>query len=186
MNREVAEYLKDYLTPLWWADKVGGMVITARSGVKAFPVEFNANPQDCETQFHDYVPDESKKSIIYFEDRGFRIEGMNSRYFSAVTSLRIVCWLNYKALDEDTYIQDGFVLDVLNSLPVHFTDGNIIAATVSVESVQEDDIFSNYSYTVDKLFTFYPYGAFAIDIEVKYRIGKDCEFTTEGTPNDCL
>ncbi len=186
MNREIADYLKDYISAYWWADKVGGMVITARSGQKAFPVEFNSTPDDCETQFHDYVPDDTKKSIFYFEDRGFRIESANSRYFVAITSLRAVCWLNYKLLDEDVYSPDGFITDVLNAFPVHFTDGNIISATVSVQSVTEEDIFANYSYNIDKLFTFYPYGAFAVDIEVKYRLGRECAATIEGNPNECL
>jgi len=186
MNRQVAEYLKDFFSPLWWVDKLGGMVITARSGEKAFPVEFNPDVDVCETQFNDYVPDDSKKSIIYFEDRGFVIGGMTSRYFVATTSLRLVCWLNYKLLDEDTYEPDEFILDVLNAFPAHFTDGNIIGATVSVESVSETDIFSIYSYNIDKQFTFYPYGAFAVDISVKYRIAKDCFNSQEGLPDECL
>lgn len=184
MKKEVADYIKTQVSTISWAEVVGGMVFVINDDGKVYPIE-KITPGACDTDFRNYVPDDSYKSILYLEDRGTTVSPGTSRYHNVSTELRLVGWVNYNLINEDQIDPEQYMLDVINVLPDHFSTANAKAGTIFVTGMHIGDVFQDYTYNIDKQFYMYPFGAFAIDITMTYRIIKGCKVEVASNPASC-
>jgi hypothetical protein len=187
MISEIANQLvASLLTSVQFVDKVAGLVVPMKKSVnkieKVFPVAINT-PTDCDTSVYiDLVPNSKRTSIIYCEQIGdISFDTPRPNYWILSATLRLVCWYNLDRITEGQFIDEGVVANnVLSQLPKRLPDSlftyvrSVMLSTARV--VTGSDIFSKYTYDeVRTQFMTFPYGAFAIDIDVQYVMNKCAE-----------
>lgn len=196
MNRIIANYIKDNLIDLPFADKVGGLVQTLeykdptgenKMIAKKMPVSYDIINQDgtvsddCIGRNQELVPNSSKRSIMYVEDNGATPIGADRRGLKLSSSLIIVGWLNRKRLvnNEFTEISHYCIMQILEMFvgknPTNLQ--GITSLTFSGGQIlpQDNKIFSKYSYD-EKIMQYLrpPYDAFAIALKAEYVVNKHC------------
>jgi hypothetical protein len=170
---------------LSFVDKITGIVkpakvdIDGKGTIKTFPVAYNTDPTTCnDSELLDFVPDSSKISIIYFEDRGTTLNRMENQSLYFTSNFTLVCWFNYKRLVGNMTNPSLIVGNVIKYLPVVM--GNIsplIGVVLSVTGQQDNTggVFSKYTYIEEQSqFITYPYGYFALDMQAEYSVRKEC------------
>lgn len=187
MISEIANQLVlNLYSNLAFADKVAGLVKPLKKSVnkieKVFPVAIN-NISDCNTSIYmDLVPNDTKASIIYCEQIGdIAFEEPRPNYWILSATLRLVCWYNLNRITEGLFIDEGIIVNnLLSKLPKRLPDSlftyvrNVMLTPERV--VLGSDIFSKYTYDeVRTQFMTFPYGAFAIDVNVQYVMNKCAE-----------
>lgn len=191
MNNILANILKSRVETLEWADRVAGLVQTANVRVKdgdsvtekSYPISCNVTYDACiKGKYRDLAPDSKKKSVIYFEDRGGSFVERIGNRIKMRSSLRLVCWLNLKNINEASCDDDSgacgvsgtYVIDVIKSLPSKpFATADFISiALTNITQVERSvDIFSRYTYNEQATqYLMYPYDYFALDIDIDYTI----------------
>ena len=190
MNNKIANILKGYIETLDWTDKISGLVqtanVTEKSGdnkiTKSYPIACDLTEDSCvKGHYQDLIPDSKKRSVVYFEDKGcvFDKQVRNRLYYKS--SLRLVCWLNLKLLEEDPCGTDDhctvsgcYVMDVIKILPhIAFSSGGFYGMFINSISQAERsvDIFSKYTYHEESTqYLLYPYDFFALDIEITFAV----------------
>lgn len=144
------------------------------------------------------VPDDSKKSVGYFEQiGGVRPVGKTGAKGNIVCfegRLRFVCWLNLLKLglvDNCTYAPQFVINTICNieggcSLEPVFTESHFTVEVI--EEVKRDaSIFKDYSYDRNRLqFLMFPFDYFALDLRIKLFISKGClKPIVLGEPIEC-
>src|SRR4030042_735424 len=192
MNHKIANILKGYVETLTWTDKIAGLVqtanVTEKSGdskvTKSYPISCDLTEDECKKgHYQDLAPDSTKRSVVYFEDRGGvsfdRREG-NRLHYKA--SLRLVAWLNLKLLKgdicgtskENCGVSGDYVIDVIKILPaIPFDAGNFHGIYVHPPSQVERsvDIFGRYTYHEESTqYLMYPFDYFALDFDIGFWI----------------
>lgn len=198
----VANILHEYIKDLAWADKTAALIRvatrTTESGVRQyFPVACQLTEAECNAgRYQDLMPDDRKKSVMYFEDNGgvqYKRKAGSVDIYEA--HLRLVGWLNIKLLGQtDCSITAGAIGDILRALP-----GKVAPAVASTyglsnvlihyagEAKKDVNIFSKYSYNeAQTQYLLYPYDYFALEFSVEFSMNKECLPTlTPGTVNNC-
>ena len=144
---------------------------------KIYPVAINT-PTTCEvSRYMDLVPNGKKKSIIYFEKSNTRVLDLDRSYFYIAENWRLVCWMNIKIINKNYTDLYPFIHTVMRRIPEEYGNyGNWIDVYFEYKGqVPSEQIFSKYTYDeAEKQYLIYPFGAFALDYEVRYRIAKIC------------
>ena len=168
---------------LTFVDKITGIVKPAQASiggvVKTFPVAYNTDVTTCnDSELLDYVPDDRKISIIYFEDKGTSMNRMENQSVYFTSNFTLICWFNYKRLTGNMTNTALIVGNILKYLPVVM--GNIsplIGVVLSVTGEQDNTggVFSKYSYIEEQSqYITYPYGYVALDLSADYSVRKEC------------
>lgn len=146
------------------------------------------------------VPDDSKKSVAYFEQiGGVRPIGQTGAKGNIVCyegRLRFVCWLNLQKLglvDKCTYAP-RFVINTICNIEggCRFDNSVFPESHFTVELIEEvkrdSSIFKDYNYNRNRLqFLLFPFDYFALDLRIKLFISKGCLEPIElGEPVDCI
>jgi hypothetical protein len=166
-------------------------VSDAEGNIKTFPIAFNTDPTTCnDSELLDYVPDSTKMSIIYFEDRGSQVTGCDQNAILFRASFTLVCWFNYKLIDENQVNTALIAANIIKYLPGNM--GNITPLTgvwLDIVGQQPNDgsVFAKYSYSepISQYIT-YPYGYVALDLTADFRLRTDCIDDIEINPAICL
>ncbi len=201
MVHTLAEILKNKIIGFDYVDKCAGIVQTAvekdgENVVERFPVACNVNGTDCddEGKLIDLVPDDTKKSVMYFEDLGGAVfQGKEKDDLKFMSRIRLVGWLNLNKLGktDDCSITAKVVAHLMTRIettkqtnPIPFTRLKI---EVENQMVKNPNIFAKYTYAETRTqFLLFPYDYFAINFRVFYSINKNCvpEFNASAE-NDC-
>jgi len=198
MNHITAAYIKSQIQDLEWTEIISGIVqigeLTQDNKVKKFPVACNLSPDCGESDLKSLLPDSSKKSIIFFEDLASRFTGIERGAFMGFESrVKLVAWINLKKFGINN-CDSGFlfIADVLKAMSFEnrngFEFGNADISSIKITGVSEYprnmSIFSNYNVYEPK-FLLYPYSYFALDIQTKILIHKDCLQSIEAGGEVC-
>ncbi len=203
MNVAIAEKYKELVSALPFTDLVAGLVkvhmeeVPIEGGnalIKSFPVVCDLTVQQCRNgEYKSLMMDDSKKSIIYFEDVGILLRQIHPRHYDMVSRLRLVAWYNLKYIVGAGCSMSGpliaNILGVLPHAPINIAGaGGLKLIKARVEAVTElpkqADIFLKYSYDEPKdQFLLYPYDYFAIEIETLFTVPTNCvpEITMQET-----
>lgn len=196
MTKEIASVLKSRLSGLPFLDTLAGLaqpVIDVKMRdddnfkiVKKMPVSYDvAGPKNTflgmERQL---VPDQSRKSILYFEDFGTVPDTSGragARSLSFISTLRVVCWINKTKLVNYKYNELTAVCmaEIINRLVIGtaINMNGIARLMVSVGRIpiQDAAIFSRYNYDEAELqYLRPPFEYFAIDLNCKYQVVRGC------------
>lgn len=203
MIRLVMESIKPYIEAIPWVERYGGLIYALtlqQEGEggdfinKTVPFSDYVTTRDCFEESDRYLyltPDDSKKSIVYFEQLGdttfsdlgrggSRLRGV----LQASQNFRLVCWVNLNKIGSE-FESDGAILaaqlwaavdgikidklsDTLN-LPV-----TNIKWTITSEVQKSLAIFSNYSYNDRGAFLMYPFDFFAFNVTAQFFVKKGC------------
>lgn len=182
MNKQIANILKGMVQDLSFIDQIAGLVQTIETTTKdenpktiRFPASLDINGGNGE-QYGDLVPNNTKKSISYFESWGFRFGAFTKDGIEGAATLRFVCWLNQNFEAGSEVMAANMVVNALHR-PNPFNEGVFKRITIKPEAFLglENDIFSRYTYEEKTLqYLMFPYSAFAIDLKVSFILGKEC------------
>lgn len=191
MNNKIATILKGYIDDLIWVDKIAGLVQTANIRVKkddtaiekSYPISCDIDLDAClKGAYQDLAPDSKKKSVLYFEDKGVTFIERQGNKLKFQSSLRLVCWLNLKLIQEagcdsvvtgcgssgDYVIQ---ILKILPTIPISTPDFVSIYISGIAQAERDVSIFSKYTYNETATqYLMFPYDYFAIDFMIDFTI----------------
>jgi hypothetical protein len=190
MNKDLADYLKGFIEPLPFADRVAGLVqplTIVNEGPdnkpikKTYPIACGVTAKDClnNGKYQHLLPDDRLKSLFYFEDLGIQSEGKENGGFKFTAKLRLVGWMNLKKLGKtDCSYSALAIASILNAFPTGYQN-NTPYTRIQVEVTGQEPklpaIFSKYSLDEEKTqFLLYPFDYFALQIAVSYVIPKSC------------
>lgn len=193
MNSLVADTFVTQISALAFADRVAGLVRTVSMHqpnsqsvlgvtINKFPVSCNVSARDCSTNAkqHQLVPDNSYKSLIYFEDGGASPIGRGTRGLKFTGRMRCICWLNLNKLGQTSCNASVYPMAQLIKLFNEFRTQNISPLVgVSVREIgiveKSQAIFSRYTYREEKVqYLLYPYDYFALDLQVEFELPDSC------------
>lgn len=168
---------------LSFVDKITGIVKPGQASiggvVKTFPIAYNTDVTTCnDSELLDFVPDDRKISIIYFEDRGTSMTRMENQSVYFTSNFTLICWYNYKKLTPPMTNPSLIVGNIIKYLPLVM--GNVsplIGVVLSVTGQQDNTggVFSKYSYIEEQTqYITYPYGYLALDLQAEYSVRKEC------------
>jgi len=185
MRKEIADEIKAYINAnIWWKDTLGGLAFIVDSDGMKYPIE-KLTPVDCQTDPQDLAPNSKKKSIMYFEDKGTTVEKGTSNWDFFSTNLTLIGWVNYNLINKTKYNIEDYMLEVMDVIPNHISTTNAKGCTIYVTGTRINNVFENYTYDIDKQYFMYPYGAFAIDFLITYRVMKGCKIPVVSNPTPC-
>ena len=178
----IANKIVENLASLTIVDKITGIVKPAKvyinNVVKTYPIAYNTDPDVCsQSQLLDFVPDSSKRSIIYFEDYGTSQVKLENQKAYWQATFRLIVWFNYKKILPVMSEPSLIALNVLNLIPGDLGNfDNLQGVFVEVTSQLPNDVspFSRYSYQEERTqYVTYPYDyvAFVLRAEFSTRIG---------------
>jgi hypothetical protein len=187
------QLIKEMTKSFGWADKWAGIVVPIKKMVnkteKVIPVAINSAYITNNSDYIDLVPNSSRASIMYCERIGSPQvirEGKNNSIVQ--DRLRIVVWYNLNMINVGEWVDEGIMqTNVVNAIPRRFPNTDLTyiknVAIFNPVIVRGADIFSKYSYDeVKTQFMTFPYGAFAIDMDIQYTHVK-CATTMLAVPN---
>jgi hypothetical protein len=155
--------------------------------------EINLN--ECDTsRYFDLCPDDSKKSVIYLEDKGIRFKQIDGTKIYFTASVDLVGWLNLALLGvSDCSFSARCITSIISSLigkGTPFQSGIYQRVIIRPVFEQSKSInpFLKYSYNIDKQqLLMHPYDFFVLTIEVDFVIDSRCiEEIVLNPPIDCL
>lgn len=193
--KELANVLKGRLTDLPFLDVVAGIVqpvvdtkfksVDNLAVSKKMPVSYDVTGKGTVLGLErQLVPDQSKKSILYFEDFGSTTDaGAKAGTLAFISNIRLVFWMNklncgWEKYDEVSLICIDRILKKLIS-PSGINGNGISRLFVRNPRIliQDANVFSRYNY--DEAVVQYlrpPFEFFAIDLTAKYTVTRSsCE-----------
>lgn len=186
MVNEIGEIIIGYIKQLPFVENISGVVkqisYKTETGVKkTFPASCILTAEQCKTgDYKDLCPDNSKKSIIYLEDKGARLIKKEGPMYFWRASFDLVCWLNLPALGfSDCSYSAIAIMAILSKLPGSPVPSNGIYSRLNYIPVGEvtkaQNPFAKYTYdeTINQ-FLMKPYDYFVLNIDVEYCIDKRC------------
>jgi len=196
MVKEVSSIMKDRLSTLPFLDVIAGVAqpvidVKFRNDdnvkiSKKMPVSYDlvGGKSAVLGMERQLVPDQSKKSILYFEDfgttqdTGARAQALSNSY---VSNIRLVCWINKTKMVQYKYREiTAQCIAAINRKLITGTSINSDGITrlmisLSRIPIQNADIFSRYNYDEAELqYLRPPFEYFAIDYTCKYRVKESC------------
>lgn len=198
MIRLVMESIKDRIEAIPWVERYGGLTypvtITDGENTRIFPFSDYATDRDCfeaKDRYFYLTPDDSKKSVVYFEQAGDTAFTQSNRggsrlrgVLQGVQNFRLVVWVNLNVIgsefESDAAILaaqmwaavDGWNVDRLHpdlNLPV-----TNIKWTIPSQIQKSLAIFQNYTYNDRGEFLMYPYEFFAFNVQATFFVKKAC------------
>jgi len=201
---DIGNILKSKLIGLAFVDRIAGVVQTAveteeeknKAAVKKFPVACNVNEKDCEAasdRLTDLVPNDSKKSVIYFEDIGGAVfQNQTKRDHNYVATIRLIGWLNLKLLgQDDCSVTSLVVANIIGAFSQQRTFNQTPFTRIKIvanrQLTKDPNIFSKYTYVEHETkYLLYPFDYFAIDFKVEFSINEECMDTfNQGIIDNC-
>jgi len=200
MIHTIGEILKGKIAGFSYVDRLAGVVQTAvdksdKGIINKFPVACDVNGVSCDEggRIKDLIPNDAKKSVIYFEDLGgslFQTKSGNDLKFTS--RIRLVGWLNLKKLGKDDCSVTAKVVAHLitrmeSTKEINYPPFTRLKIKVLNQVPKSAAIFSKYTYAQTRAqFLIYPFDYFAIDFLVTYSINKNCvpEFDA-GVEDEC-
>lgn len=208
MIRKVIQQVSHKITALPFVQRYGGVVQTVTKldvideGLvieNRFPVSCSTTALQCWEQgkYKNLIPDDSYKSIFYFEERdAFRLvsrremKGQGIEYSARV---RLVGWLNLAKLgSQDCELSDIIAFNCIGALTGSYTITTPVQGIVQIRPVgmvpKGLEIFERYTYNEREVgFLLYPYDYFAVDFDVIMSMNPGCLDTfTPTTEIDCI
>jgi len=217
--------IEEIIQPLFtgeatWVEKYGGLVQTLEvkttidpekgtQKVEKWPISCEVNQTECNEPsdtYRDLIPDDSKASILYFEEvQPMSFQGFVSAGGSVVRNwqrysgrVRLVVWLNAARLgigsQNGNYVCDWSypfqdqMLKLINTKG-KATSGSFDGGVYDIRPsglVRKDlGIFSKYTYNQYKNYYRYPFDYFAIDfdIDIQFCAGKNTTIPTGAVIN---
>ena len=168
-----------------FADRMAGIVKAARvsdanGNVKIFPVELNTEVDTCnDSELMVLVPDSKKTSIIYFEDRGTSVRGLNGEAIEMTANFTLVCWFNYKLINPAMTNTSLIAGNLIKYIPLG-NMGNIyplMGVFLELIGQEQNDggVFAKYSYKEEiSQYLTYPYDYVALNLRAEFRVRPDC------------
>lgn len=126
--------------------------------------------------YKDAVPDDKKKSIVYWEDYGTTTKFSTPRYEKMQTRVRLVCWLNFSLIDWQGY--DECIREIMQRIPKRTKN---VAVIRKGQLPKTKDIFGRYNYREGKQYVAPPYDVFALEFDIVY-INTYCNALPNPTP----
>jgi hypothetical protein len=116
--------------------------------------------------YEDCVPDDKKKSIVYWEDYG-SITVLNTPRYQRITSnVRLIVWMNFRLIDKEVSGEyDECVKEILNCIPKRMKD---VFITHVGQQPKTPAIFSRYNYRDGKQYVSPPFDVAAFDFKITY------------------
>lgn len=196
MINQIIEAIEPALKALTWVDRYGGIVRTAiritpdEEGdffEESFPVSCDTTGADCfnTDSYLELVPDDSKKSVSYFEDSGLNYQGSGRAKRASVIftgSVRFVTWFNCRMIGIDTcdihpYII-GDLVRIFNQKFDNFQASQIRFLRIKFEldeiESKSPGPFTEYAYEDRQHLLLKPYDHISININVEAEILKNC------------
>lgn len=203
MNHKIANILKSYVEIVSWVDKIAGLTQVANirlkegesSSEKSFPISCDIDPDSCKKgKYQDLAPDQSKKSVMFFEDRGgVTIEKHEGNRIFYQCQLRLVVWLNIRLIEDVTCdanascgVSGDYVIDVIKRVPYHpFNSGGFYGIFIEPpEQVERSvGIFDRYTFNEPQTqYLMHPFDYFALDFTIHFAVPCDYIATVPGIP----
>lgn len=202
--------LRSTITGLNFIERYGGIVrpvTQVREGEEdrrysdTFPVSRYVSVSDCfnSGMYRDLIPDESYKSVAYWEQRGngdIRQGGPKGNQWQATQDMRFVCWLNFKKLGLTNYdATDQLELYLIER--VHTQNGQTQSVSgytfrtgiTRFRPVERSPrvVFASYTYDEMEWAFSWPYGFFAVDFTIQAELAAGCITTPSlGTEITCV
>lgn len=174
-----------------FVDKYAGVVRTinyettdkdGRKLRRSFPADCQTtfNDADCNSgRYLDLCPDDSKKSVMYLEDTGFRLvkrEG-HFQYFKA--NYDLIVWLNLPKLGASGCTYSAVAMaGVIKALPLQPQNYGLYHLTRIQPTGQKPksvNPFAKYTYEESVTqFLLYPFDYFVLTLDVDFRIDLRC------------
>lgn len=194
MNSKIANILKGYLEDLTWVEKIAGLtqVMRVRENdvEKRIPISCDLSFDNCQQGCYDeLVPNSNYRSIIYFEDVSLNLLNNrgNKKYYQS--TLRLVCWLNYKKIPGGCGKSGDYVIDIIRafpSTPVNLADLYSFNVEVVSQASRTSGIFGAYTYNeFQTQYLMLPYDYFALTLRTEFYIDTECEPTDNSGCLDC-
>ena len=206
MINQIIEPLKDCICPLPFVDVCEGLVTIYSKpiceeingqlielGQNKFPIVCSTQLSECEQMTSMVVPDNTKKSVFYFEKVGDWNWSKTSKHGSSNPLSRkwpvkyfrgrimLTGWLNMKSLGYDgCSIKDEIIANIIKVVCAkNFTktDDNPDDPIISLEielSGQTDNPFEQYTQELYKRWVCHPYEAFGILFDIEALINPCC------------
>ena len=170
---------------LTFADRVGGIVYPlqrkhvdkeGRTVVKTIPIYANTDNECNNSDYVDFVPNESYMSCIYFEATPERsvTEHTHGGQVATQCTLTVVGWFNMKKINQCKKSAESLfrniIYKILQTTSVGDTDVTIELSTIDFRNPAT---FSRYTYDeAEKQYLIYPYdfGAATFDVQLIYPI----------------
>lgn len=203
MIRLVMESVRPSIEAVPWVERYGGLAypitvqeITGDTETinKTFPFsDYVSDLTDCELseRYYYLTPDDSKKSIVYFEQSsdmtfntlargGARLRGV----LRGVQNFRLVCWVNLNKIGSEI-VSDGSLLAAelwaaVDGLRVDRLHPDLKLPVTNIKwqinsQIQKSlGIFSPYSYQDRGAFLMYPFEFFAFNVQAEFYVKKEC------------
>jgi len=152
---------------------------TIADGEKTFPVYYKDSLSDCETDnLQQLVPDDTKKSIIYFEVINQPTVKQHHKAFNSfIGKIRLVCWANLKKISPDLHDMGVIASNILDGFPSELDNIEFISSIRLFFDAQIDkaSLFDKYTYNeAETQFMTYPYDAIGLNFDIEFRIAKGC------------
>jgi len=194
---KIIDYYKNYLTTLDFAGNVGGLVVPLSkqdedNATIVFPAYRDTDPDTCtDGQYRAMTPDDSQKSVMYFEEITAPTIVEQKSYYEFEARVRLVCWLNYSAINYEYHNTDLLQIKCIKAMPEKLANGavenyNTVRLWFDKTIEKKEAIFSAYTYDKFKQYLMFPFDYFAIEFILNYRYYNDCEGDVELNPVKCL
>lgn len=191
MNADIADKLGSFFVGEPWCDKMGGLVkvIKYQSQDRNNNPVITTLPVGCRTDFSqcknkgytDLLPNNSYRSLFYFEDGGITFQKRNGDKSEFVSRLKMVGWLNMKKFVLPAgvcSISGKIISQILKAMPSQSINFGIYTeARVKLisEDIKSPAIFQRYSIPEEVMqYLLYPYDYFALNFQVEYVINRNC------------
>lgn len=192
MIGSILQILGEDIKALAWVERYGGLVKTYTNHNKqTFPISCEVSEADCRSdqRYQDLIPNDNKKSILYFEELGsLTDQGKDNKHTKRrkfVSEVRLVGWLNLQSLgltacnasDEAIRSLLPLLLKEDHIISGGLLDGGVLNTRISkIPPKQHEQIFAKYNYAQNKAYWMYPYDFFAIDIKINLNLSL-CDYT---------
>ena len=184
MIYQIVDSLVTALTTLSFKDVLVGIAkplkVNDNGKIRTMPVAYNANPDACSigSYYLDLIPNSTKKSIIYFEEDGTKINGYTKDYIDMTSKIRLIGWFNFKKINKNLHTSTLLVANVMKLIPArlaNMTYINSIRIEFDEELPQTPALFGRYDYNeAEHQYITYPYGCFGLVYTINYRVNLDC------------
>lgn len=193
MISQIGDIIIDKISGLPFIDKYTGVVKilsykdklpNGNFQTKKFPAACNITLDECSTgRYKDLIPDDSKKSVLYLEDRGMRFIKKEGANISWRASYNLICWLNMPKLgfNDCSYsaIAITSIVSKLPTTPFNSPLFNNIYQKVNINLIGQESKanspFAKYSYdeTINQ-FLMYPFDYFTLLLDVDFTVNQKC------------
>lgn len=180
MNKILASLLLPYISPLPFADLVGGLaqVITTGNraeggkGLRKFPAtQTVAAPRTVTSVYQDLTPNTQYKSIMFFESNDCRVLGRERNSINLKSVIRIVGWLNVKSTETTDVEALIAIISNLPEGPFNSVANKLTRIQIASTKVVDNNIFSRYTFDESaRQYLMYPYQAFCLELEITFSV----------------